>query len=712
MRTLSLLGTGAFGKLLLGGTLGAAAGAAVIGKIPLDRRVALSELGGIAIIVAMAFLVYEPALGAGFIWDDGRAITNNPAMHSWGGIWDIWTGRDEPDYLPLKSTVLWLLFRCFGASAAPYHVLNVGVHAANAVLLWRVLRRLSIPGAWFAGLIFLIHPTHVESVAWVSECKNTLSTLFGLLSILAWFRYEEERRARHYVSALVLFVGGLLCKTHVVILPLVLVLCTWWQRGHHPPETVDRERERRLLRAINLVVGGIVIMAGLVACRLASTSSQLRPGQVASGLWWIAVLCLGAGTFGVLANSLARGFLRSRSIPRTLAFFQLAVLFGAITVWFQYSRAIGEYQLPVGGLPSRVANAGKATWWYLFKAISPVIVWYEMPDRPIETEPEAKAVLAGTRAANPAPAWPMGRLATWPLMTIYPRWRVTPPVWYDFFPAAAVVALFAWVASQRKRRGRGAFFALAYFLIAILPVVGLVKMSYMRAAWVADHFQYLADMGIIALGCAAGGLLWRKTSTRGHWLVAGVAVAVVGTYATCTFARAADYASEYTLWTDTVAKNPDAWQAQNRLGAALLARKDFRAATLHFARAVRLKPDDPDGRNNLGIGLVSQGQVDEGIAQYRESIRLNSAQFFAHANLGDALAKQKRYPEAIAEYRAALRFNPRLAPLMFRLASALIETGKLDQAMVWLEKAKAIVPGDPEIAAALSRAAHLRGSAR
>jgi tetratricopeptide (TPR) repeat protein len=690
----------------------------------MGRGVALNQAGWVVLIIGLAFLVYEPALSAGFIWDDGRAITNNPALQSLGGLWEIWTGQAEPDYFPVKSTVLWLLYQLFGARTSPYHVVNIGVHAANAVLIWRVLRRLSIPGAWLAGLIFLVHPTHVESVAWVSECKNTFSTLFGLLSLLAWFQYQRDQRGGKYVGSLVLFVCGLLCKTHLVILPFVLLLCSWWQRepSHGSSDSIDAERERRLMRMINLIVGGLGILAGIVAClqiasaRRSPTAGSgsavglFRPGHVPAAFWLVAALCLIAGTLGVLASLWAHRFLRSRSLPRALAFFQLAVVLGATTIWFQHGSAIGEYQLPVGGVPSRLANAGKATWWYLFKAVSPVIVWYEMPDRPVESEPEAQAVIAGTRAANPAPTWPLGKLTTWPLITIYPRWRVTPPVWYDFLPAAAIAALFGWVAIRRNGRGRGAFFALGYFLIALAPVVGLLKMSYMRAAWVADHFQYLADIGIIALGCAAGALLWRRASSSGRWLVAGTATVLIGGYSMCTFARAADYESEYTLWTDTVLKNPDAWQAQGRLGAALLARGDVRAAAIHFAQGVRLKPDDPDGHNNLGLALVSQGQVEEAIAQYRASIHLKDAQFFAHANLADALAKQGLYAEAIIEYRAAVRWNPTLVPLLFRLGSVLLETGKIDEAIAWLEKANTLAPNQPEINATLARALSLRGS--
>jgi tetratricopeptide (TPR) repeat protein len=389
---------------------------------------------------------------------------------------------------------------------------------------------------------------------------------------------------------------------------------------------------------------------------------------------------------------------------RLSAFFAVAVAFGAVTVWFQYHRAIAEYQLPVGGLPSRIANAGKATWWYLGKAISPVNPWYEMPGRPVETEPEALAVLAGTRGANPAPTLPAGKLTAWPLAMIYPRWRVTPPVWYDFLPAAGMGALYVLAARHRRGRGRGAFVAFSYLLLALLPVLGLLKMSYMRAAWVADHFQYLANIGVIALGSAAGATLYRRVSQQRRRVLALVGATLIAGYAICTFARALDYRDEYTLWTDTVAKNPGAWQAQIRLGAALLGRHQVSRAAEHFERGVRLKPDNADGRNNLGLALVALGRIDEGIEQYRESIRLNGRQFHAYANLGDLFARQGRHSEATDAYRAAIRLKPRLAPLHYGLGMSLMESGRLDEAVHSLRKAEALAPNTPEVARALARA--------
>jgi tetratricopeptide (TPR) repeat protein len=318
-------------------------------------------------------------------------------------------------------------------------------------------------------------------------------------------------------------------------------------------------------------------------------------------------------------------------------------------------------------------------------------------------------VLAGTRSANPAPAWPVGRLTLWPLMAIYPRWRVTTPVWYDYLPALAMVAAFVVAARYRRGRGRGIFFAFAYFLLALLPVLGLLKMSYMRAAWVADHFQYLADIGVVALGCAAGARLWQRARLWRRRLVGAVGALLVAGYAAAAFARAADFRSEHALWTDTVAKNPGAWQAQVRLGAALLARGEVARAAEHFQHGVRLKPDNADAHNNLGLALVTLGRVDEGIAHYRESLRLDGAQFFAHANLGDLYARQQRYAEAADAYRAAIRASPNIAPLHYRLGEVLIESGQIDLAIASLRQADALAPHDPEVAAALARAFKLRG---
>jgi len=613
----------------------------------LEREPLLVAIAPAAALMLLAFVVYAPTLTAGFIWDDGRAITDNADLWVRGGLAHIWAGSHDFDYLPVKSSILWLVYQIFGASPAPYHVLNVAAHGTNAILLVKVLRRLEIPGAWLAGLVFLVHPTHVESVAWVSECKNTLSTLFALLSALEWLAFQRKGEARSYGGAMFFLLCGLLCKPEVVILPAALVLCWWWQRG----------RERRPAPEL----------AG-------STGSMASSGCAEPGRFFRAIAPL----------------------------FLAATLLGLVAVWFQNHRAIAAFQLPVGNAASRVANAGKAMWWYLAKSVAPVHLWYEMPSRPIETMSEAMAVLAGNRPPNPAPAWPVGQLTWWPLCAIYRQWRVTPPVWYDLIPGAAMAALLVLVARRREGKGRALAFALGYFVLAMLPVLGLVKMSYMRAAWVADHFQYLADIGIIALGCGGATVLWRASGRRVRWVLGAVGVAVILTFTSATFARAAVFRTEYALWKDTLAKNPFSCQAHARFGAALLERKEFPAAVIQFQEEMRLCGEDDEVDNNLGLALVSSGQMEGGIAYLRSSIKLNDRSFFAHANLADVCAALGKLSEAASEYRAAIDRHPGTAALHFRLGTVLLRESEIDLALDSFAKAQALAPNNAEIAAALA----------
>jgi hypothetical protein len=153
-------------------------------------------------------------------------------LRSFSGLLEIWSGGRTADYLPLTNTVFWIENHLFGQDATGYHAVNILLQAANALLVWRLLQRLNIPGAWLAGLIFGIHPIHAESVAWISELKNVLSMFFALLSMLCFLELDEKRvlnSAITYVASLVFFALAILSKTQAVFLPIVLLLCVWWQ---------------------------------------------------------------------------------------------------------------------------------------------------------------------------------------------------------------------------------------------------------------------------------------------------------------------------------------------------------------------------------------------------------------------------------------------------------------------------------------------------
>src|SRR5687767_3188374 len=163
-----------------------------------------------ALLFAVSIVAYFPALSAGFIWDDHPGHVTKPELRSLDGLLRIWTevGATQ-QYYPLLHTAFWLEHRLWGDAPFGYHLLNVLLHAAAACLVGTLLRRLAIPGAWFAVLLFALHPVAVETVAWVSEQKNTLSTVLYLCAAIAFFRYREDHQPRHYAIATLWFITAL-----------------------------------------------------------------------------------------------------------------------------------------------------------------------------------------------------------------------------------------------------------------------------------------------------------------------------------------------------------------------------------------------------------------------------------------------------------------------------------------------------------------------
>ena len=191
----------------------------------------------LGVLVAVA---YFPAFLAGFVWDD-QIFTGSPLVRDWSGLWRIWFSpaeiENEAHYWPLLYTTFWLEHKLWGYAPAGYHVVNVLLHLANTLLLWRLLGRLGLAasGAWLVAAVFAVHPLHVESVAWIMERKDVLSGLFYLAAFSAWVRFVEEPRPkprrRSYLLALAAFVLGLLSKSIVVTLPAALAIWHWWRQG-------------------------------------------------------------------------------------------------------------------------------------------------------------------------------------------------------------------------------------------------------------------------------------------------------------------------------------------------------------------------------------------------------------------------------------------------------------------------------------------------
>ena len=206
-------------------------------------RARLAVWAGAIVIVVGCFTAYIPAIESGFIWDDDEYVTNNTLLSAPDGLYRIWFSTDSPSqYFPLVYTTFRAEYQLWGLNPAGYHAVNVVIHCINALLLWVILRRLSIPGAWLASAIFSLHPVHVESVAWITERKNVLMLFFSLLSVLCWVKFIFDNQTGR--KAILLYAGSLLfcalalfSKATACTLPAALVLILWLK---HSPVTLRR----------------------------------------------------------------------------------------------------------------------------------------------------------------------------------------------------------------------------------------------------------------------------------------------------------------------------------------------------------------------------------------------------------------------------------------------------------------------------------------
>jgi tetratricopeptide (TPR) repeat protein len=301
-------------------------------------------------------------------------------------------------------------------------------------------------------------------------------------------------------------------------------------------------------------------------------------------------------------------------------FFVLGVAFGLLTIWMEVHRvgAVGAtWDLT---FIDRCLIAGRAPWFYAGKVL-----------------------------------WP------WPLMFVYPRWQIDAGAWWQhLFPvAAAGVVAALWL--TRDRLGRGPLVAVLFFAGTLVPALGFFDVYPMRYSFVADHFQYLASIGLIALGAAGLTAAARRCGDLGL-VIAGIAAGVVMiTLGTVTWRYGHAFHDAEMLWRDTLAKNDNAWIAHNNLGTILQSGGRPDEASYHFRRAVDINPDHAEAQNNLGGILGLQGRTDEAIVHFRRALELDPRLARAHANLGSALLTQGRPDEAMIHLRSAARLNPALA---------------------------------------------------
>ncbi len=507
--------------------------------VPTCYSFALKEWFFVIALIAAVFLVYQPVWHAGFIWDDDTFLVDNPLIKQFNGLYQFWFTTNAPDFFPLTSTTLWLEWRLWGANPLGYHAVNVLLHALSAVLIWRVLTHLRMPGAWLAAALFAVHPVNVESVAWITERKNTLAMLFYVTSLLFYLRFEETDRWRWYGMALGAFVLALLSKTAVVPLPIVLLGLAWWQR--------DR--------------------------------------------------------------------VSSRDVRLTLPFFGIAVLLGLITVWFQ-SQVIGSEVVRADSFWSRLAGAGWAIWFYLYKALLPVNLAF-----------------------------------------VYPKWQIDATKLLSYVPGLLVLACAAVFLHFRKRWGKAWLFGLGYFVVMLLPVLGFRDIYFMRFSLVADHWQYFSIIGPI--GLVAAGITWAsdRLKKRNVFLVPAFSAILLLVLGVLTWRQTCNYSDSETLWNMTIARNPACWMAYNNRGIIYKRLGNYRQAIKDYNEAIRLKADLYEAYYDRGIIYGQLGQYQLAIGDYNKAIGLNPDYLEAYNNRGIIYMKIGIYQKALEDFNEAIRLK-------------------------------------------------------
>ena len=531
---------------------------------------------GSTLIVLLTLVAYIPALHGGFIWDDDDHLTQNRAMTASNGLRLIWSSLAVSRYYPLTLTSFWVERRLWGLNPLPYHAVNIVLHAADAVLAFLVLRRLGMPGAWATAALWALHPVCVESVAWVTELKNTQSALFFFLALFCYLRFEERPSSGRYALTLLCGVAAMLSKPSTVVLPAVVLLIVWWR--HSCWERDDWFR-----------------MAPFFA------------------------FSLGMSVLTVLEQ---RGDIDRSGPPEIL------------------------------GLLERLLVAGKVGWFYLGKLF-----------------------------------WPAN------LMFIYPRWTLDPASLLNWVPLiSATVVAVTLLGLRRRPWARACLLGSGYFVLLLLPVSGLFDVFFFRYSFVADHFQYLACVGPIALAVSACAAICRRVGQWGRDLGMLATVAVLVIFGGSTWGQAHIYRDQETLWRDTLTKNPGAWMAHDNWGVVLCQQGKVPEAIAQYEQALRLKPDSAGTHNNLGIALFQQGRVPEAIAQYEQALQIKPDYAEAHNNLGAALLHQGRVTEAITHYEQAVQIRPDHARAHNNLGVALAQVGRIQEAIGHFEQALRLKP--------------------
>jgi len=593
-----------------------------------------SHVWGGGILFILILFVYFPALNAEFIWDDNDHLTENPHMEDVQGLIRIWT-TPAAVYYPLVLTSFWIMRRIWDLNPFPYHLLNILLHFASAIVLWFILTKLKIKGGWFAAALFALHPVHVESVAWITELKDTQSGLFYLLSLLAFIHYYSplqesfscsrdisSHKMRWYIVSLFLFLLALLSKTSTVMMPVVLILILWWM----------------------------------------NQSYSLK------------------------------------NIKLTLPYFALAILlsFWTILEQLRFAGAVGpEWSL---GILDRTFIAARAIWFYLGKLIIPYPLIFIYPrwvlDRGIIlwSIPLISLVLCFALLIWKRNGWGRAPLlaflyfcaSLFPVLGFFNMYFTRFSFVCDHFQYLASIGPLILFASgiarlvslvkNKERILKGLVYGLILLILGVLSWkqthIYKDKETLWRdtvkknpKAWLAYNNlgEELARQGNMdeAFQCF----------TRAYELNNAYEAACynLGTFAL----RQNDYEKAVFYFNRTINVRWNYPEAHNNLGNALTRAGRLEEAVKCYKDAITIDPKAADPYFNLGNTSFRQGRFNEAIEYYTKALEIKPSFADAQCNLGITLLETGRKKEAIAHLETALKINPNHAIAQQALTRAL-----------------------------------------
>ncbi|MBN1901522.1 tetratricopeptide repeat protein [Candidatus Sumerlaeota bacterium] len=566
-------------------------------------------LTGAALIMFISFLAYLPLTNAGFIWDDDTFLWENPLIMAKDGLYRFWFTTEPPDYFPLTSTTLWIEWRLFGMDARGYHIVNILMHALSSVFLWLVLKELKIPGAFVAGLLYGIHPVNVESVAWITERKNTLPMFFNVVAILYFLKYEKSRKTGCYVFSLFLFLLALLSKTSVVMTPFVLLLCLWWMNG----------------------------------------KIQLRDLKKTAPFFLLAFILSLATIWFQYNRAIGVDVVRDDNL------LSRAIIAGW-AVWFYLYKAL----LPVNlsfVYPRWEADTGSIISY--LPAISLLIFLFVLWRK---RNSSARPLLFGFGyyVITLFPVIGFFNIYFMKYSLVADHWQYT--------PIAGIIALTVGVVShyaqKLKRDGRYAVWGLGGAVICLFFFItwkqaGIYKNE--ETLW-RDVLRKNPDSGLAHNNW--GRMLQEKgdyAKAKEHYLTALKLMPddmLVPYNIGNILKEQGKYQEAISYYQRALEINPDFFHARNNLGIAFMETGDFDNALQRFQEVIEANPHYQETYINIANLFARGKQFEDALHYYEKSLEIDPEDVLTLGNLANVLAEMGRYKEALRYYEKALALQP------------------------------------------------------